>query len=496
MSDGLGPKIRYVCFSDMHLGEADSLLTHVTADGKVDPLDASPVLVALIKCLRDLVPADATDEDLPTLILNGDILELALARTHQAAMVFERFLERSMSLRLFQREIIFIPGNHDHHLWEIGRENQYTSYLQTIPNQKKLPIVFHTTGMFSETKGLPLPRSTLLTELAKRATKRDDVKVLIAYPNHAVLSADREARRGVVFTHGHYIEWRYALLTKLWDLVFSRSEPPQTIYQLEGENFAWIDFIWSAIGRSGKIGQDIGAIYDLRKDPDKAETLLEPLVKLLAKQFDVKVLLPGTYFEEKLFRRLVKGLVRSVTRFEREIGSGDPNATPAEQALSGEGLQGLRAYVHTYLHDQIREERNRLLDADGCVTTDLAFVFGHTHKPFARMMSLSNRFRADMRVYNTGGWVIESRVPDPAYGACVALVDDAHDVVNLCLYRDQDGHTPQAVDAGADGTAPTRLSRHVQAIIEGNPTPWSELTDTIKLTLQDRRSLLKTLSSA
>ena len=46
--------IRYVCLSDMHFGEEDSLLTEM--DGKdVDPLKASQVLVHLAQCLRELI---------------------------------------------------------------------------------------------------------------------------------------------------------------------------------------------------------------------------------------------------------------------------------------------------------------------------------------------------------------------------------------------------------------------------------------------------------
>ena len=65
------------------------------------------------------------------MILLGDILELALANDNVAAMSFERFLDFAMppGYELFGN-IVYIPGNHDHHLWESARETQYVmNYL-------------------------------------------------------------------------------------------------------------------------------------------------------------------------------------------------------------------------------------------------------------------------------------------------------------------------------------------------------------------------------
>lgn len=127
------PDIRYVCLSDMHLGEEDSLLTDLKDVGHgINPMSPSPVLATLVKCMRDLISRNE-DNQKPTLILLGDILELALADTNEAAIVFEQFIELILpdnENKLFEN-IIYIPGNHDHHLWEIARETQYVSYLTT-----------------------------------------------------------------------------------------------------------------------------------------------------------------------------------------------------------------------------------------------------------------------------------------------------------------------------------------------------------------------------
>ena len=63
--------IRYVCLSDLHLGEEDSLLTKMN-DNDVDPHNASSVMDCLVDCLKVLISKNEGNEK-PTLILNGDI---------------------------------------------------------------------------------------------------------------------------------------------------------------------------------------------------------------------------------------------------------------------------------------------------------------------------------------------------------------------------------------------------------------------------------------
>src|SRR5690242_1099072 len=90
------PDIRYVCLSDMHLGAQNSLLTPLTPDSATTDTDlrvASPVMVQLVECLKHLILQNETTRK-PTLILNGDILELALTSDNFAAMTFERFVEQ------------------------------------------------------------------------------------------------------------------------------------------------------------------------------------------------------------------------------------------------------------------------------------------------------------------------------------------------------------------------------------------------------------------
>ena len=104
------PDIRYVCLSDMHLGEEDSLFTNVKkgkikkGESKINTKTSSPVLKHLTKCLEELISKNKSKKK-PILILNGDILELALSFTNEAAMVFDQFINTVMPVNneLFEK---------------------------------------------------------------------------------------------------------------------------------------------------------------------------------------------------------------------------------------------------------------------------------------------------------------------------------------------------------------------------------------------------------
>jgi hypothetical protein len=187
-----GPNdIRFVCLSDMHLGAELSLLTGLkndpaTGKPRVDPQSASPVLQNLVFCLADLIRRNAPQAPKPTLILLGDILELALANDNVAAMVFWRFIDLAMEPdhELFG-DILYIPGNHDHHLWESARETQYV--LHYVPGKDVLADPpWHTTNIFMADDPNPVP-SFFLNSLLHRYDNLKDFTINTAYPNFGLI---------------------------------------------------------------------------------------------------------------------------------------------------------------------------------------------------------------------------------------------------------------------------------------------------------------------
>ena len=276
------PKIQYVCLSDMHLGNTCSLLTHLDPkDLTPDPMKPSPVLTLLAECLRDLIkrndetePKRILDKNYntkPTLILNGDILDLAFSMDNQAAMAFERFIDKLVTPngeRLFSK-IFYIPGNHDHHLWESAREAKYAKFIlkkfgqQSLPkSQEPLPAPWHSTRMFVE-KGQRNPVSSPLLESLFKMHGLEEAPTVV-YPNFGLLQ--EKSGKCVIFHHGHFVESLYRFASTLRDLIFPARAKPIRIRNLEEENFAWIDFIWSTLGRSGSAGRAFGVVYQIVGD--------------------------------------------------------------------------------------------------------------------------------------------------------------------------------------------------------------------------------------
>ena len=404
--------IRYICISDTHFGEEDSLLTNLkTASTDTYPLSPSPVAIQLAECLKHLISKNEDKKSKPTLILNGDILEMALCETNEAAMAFERFLELISvpGKALFDR-IIYIPGNHDHHLWESARETQYVNHIGAIKPGKTLPIPWHTTNMLIDKDPSPL-QSYLLTRLAKRHAHLKDSTIVVAYPNLGFYQ--EEGEKCVIFHHGHFIEPLYMLMSSLRTLIFSNRKKPEKIWDIEAENFAWIDFFWSTMGRSGEAGRDVELIYEKIQDREEFKKLLHNLADNLAEEYD----LPGwsDFMEAKIMKWIFDAGVDRLMKRERKL---------TERSLSQEAEKGLWNYMNGPLKEQVLEENK------GNMPREVTFVFGHTHKPFQEDMNFKP-YPQWVNVYNTGGWVVETTEPEPLHGAAIVLVDEQLNAVSL-----------------------------------------------------------------
>jgi hypothetical protein len=471
--------IRYVCFSDMHLGEEDSLLTSLSPGStQIDPFHASPVLQELVYCLRDLIFRNDDQTRKPTLILMGDILELALADDNEAAMVFERFLDFAMEpgYQLFG-EIIYIPGNHDHHLWESARETQYVlNYLSKTKPGDALDIPWHTTNIFMEDDPNPVP-SFFLNGLLHRFGHLKDFNIKTAYPNFGL----RRDNRCVTFHHGHFIESIYQLMTNLRNLIFPELEQRERkVWDLEAENFAWIDFFWSVLGRSGEVGHDVELIYEKMQSEEQFQRLIYTLAESLAEKYDITGM--GDWINSKVTGLITNGLVDKIVKSER---------TQADNFLTRDAEDGLSYYVNFPLQKQIEEE---------CITKGLlfprevSFVFGHTHKPFGEIRKFEAYLGDGVPVYNTGGWVVETVEPAPRRGGAALLLNENLDIAFLQLYNEAEDPTSYQVEVQEvplPGRGNSDFFLRLHGLVLPGQVPWSKFSQTVAEEVRTRSLNLK-----
>ncbi|MEO5360698.1 MAG: metallophosphoesterase [Nitrospirota bacterium] len=478
--------IRYVCLSDMHLGDTGSILTEIMAGTKkVNPARASKCLESLVKCLRYVISKNSENAPKPVLILNGDTLEMALSTTDVAASVFKRFIELIFGNDPLFSRIIFIPGNHDHHIWETARETQYVEYIKkmNVKCSEDLKEQWHATNMLDE-KIAPKVESYLLknviADCIKDSPGAEDFKVEIAYPNFAI-SKDSKL---VVFHHGHFIEPIYKFFSILKGIVFPGQPFPKTAWDLETENYAWIDFVWSSLGQSGQAGTDVVNVYKSMSNIDSFKKRLHPATGQLLKMLHMPSLLEGGF--TLLLNHLIDRLIDKIT-FERKFN---------EANLSNGARKGLIDYLVMQVCNQIMGEKGETAQ----MPTDNKFIFGHTHTPFVENMDVNaSRYKDNcpkdypgnyptrFDLYNTGGWVVDTIKPEKAHGGAVVFIDDDLNAASLKMYDETNYNV--IPDSTSDNPLITKLKDMVMA---GGLC--KEFSDVAQKEVEIRRDVLKKLT--
>lgn len=447
--------LRYICLSDLHIGQDQSVLTNL-AGSRVDPSLPSPTLRAMVECFRDLI-AKVGGERPPTLILLGDVVELALSDSNVSAAAFERFVELWVrdGRCMFER-VIYVAGNHDHHVWENARDHHRIEWLRTAPATDHESRVLHVTPLMQPIAGdHSLPGAVLHRALGDLA---DKVPIDIYYPNLALRSGTGE--RVALFTHGNYFESIYRLMSSLNGLVFPGSPAPITVEELERENFAWIDFFWSMVGREGPVGEHVELVYDSLAFPGKLETIVKNIVDgLIARSSEGAI--------EKFVTR--KALEWVVQRVLEHLLESDRKQTP--DLLSRALQNGMREYVEGPLRRQVEAE----LGASAPVST---LVFGHTHKPFETTWRFAG-YPGSVELYNTGGWAIDpAPAVQTAHGGAALLFDDELHAASLRFYNEQakpEGYSVR-VSAAGEGNV---FSHAVAAAVDPKAPPYRTFSEAV-----------------
>jgi hypothetical protein len=295
----------------------------------------------------------------------------------------------------------------------------------------------------------------------------------MAYPN---LGLYQDFGKCVVFHHGHFIEPLYTLMSTLRTMLFPGREKPRTIWEIEAENFAWIDFFWSTLGRSGGAGQDVERLYEKIQDKEQFKKLLYNLADSLAREYD----LPGwgDVMEAGILKLIISAAVDRAVKTER---------THTGKPLSPEAEKGLWDYMNGPLKEQIFLERS------GTMPQDVTFVFGHTHKPFQEDMNFKN-YPGWVNVYNTGGWVVETVDPEPAHGGAVVLVDESLNVTSIRCYNESGNPEDYKVGVEEATHGPEQKNPfcvRIKGLVKPSKQPWRSFSDSIARAVRVRAQNLR-----
>lgn len=168
-----------VAISDLHLGAPASYLA------------VRSVRSRLFDTIRGL-----SDGYLDLLVLVGDVIDLTVGRAPEPWVIAREFF-KELADSVPMGGLVYVPGNHDHHVWVMLAE--YQELLRKIGELKRPPMGAVGHGGPQPVAGTAYPYWTPLHNLFETSFQR---KVVFAYPFHMELHGDTR----FVFHHGHFFD--------------------------------------------------------------------------------------------------------------------------------------------------------------------------------------------------------------------------------------------------------------------------------------------------
>ena len=231
-----------VALSDLHLGDEASVANpfeqippRVAASGLALPdapaFDAPSAIRAQIG--RALDRSDGPLE----LVLHGDILDLSNASPRvvvdQARAFFARVLDGLSPAR-----IVFVPGNHDHHVWAVLADSRAWTSLARGATEHVDPLFLRTPF-----DGWPLDGDDAASALLRAIFPVAHRPVLrVAYPAYRT----SVGARTLLFLHGHHAD-----TTSAWPGRFLLRAG--TLEEIEAFTSGWVELMFHGLKQAGRL---------------------------------------------------------------------------------------------------------------------------------------------------------------------------------------------------------------------------------------------------
>jgi hypothetical protein len=365
--------MKKIVMSDLHLGQdgldgsgSYSLLSSIPGHMEKERAQADDKIAKLKSRIASFANGSPV-----TLICCGDILDLSLAYFSQAYQDLARLLK---NLPEVQR-LVFIAGNHDHHIWTMHCEQ--TSIIN--------PLINDGTpwggGIYIPTRGgetFELFEQSLLKQIGR------NVAVDIAYPSYTF---DIDSRT-FYFTHGHLFGGLYNLVSRILSMFLKEEINEKSSATM---NIALIELIYWLCGETGEGMGANGVIEALHADSRKGK---DSLIKQIVNK-GVDEILPSGIIKgipDSWERKFVKW---AIGKFVDRILKDKPQVVVSRDR-----------------HEDPEKTRDRAIDWIIKVlkvddSTKMTFVFGHTHR--SGLASISE----NIDIYNLGSWLVEPENDNP-----------------------------------------------------------------------------------
>jgi UDP-2,3-diacylglucosamine pyrophosphatase LpxH len=393
--------MKIAIISDVHLGDPACKLIEQGA------------LTGTYKAMQTEIKKFTGGAPLDYFVLNGDTLDFSVSAFEDSCKIARPFF-REIAKDNLSKEIVYIPGNHDKHIWDaVEWETNIIRRLKDhdVPRKFRRAQI----GVIDYAKGyLDLPGVTMLKGPKRYGTlfleglfdKSNVLQIDIVYPNLFI----KTPTDTYLITHGHMLELAWVLLSELLGGLPKISTAPD-VAQLEEYNIPLTSMICTGVGQGGAVSEhfcDIQHEVKKRRTTKLEETLQNATLKL------------KTLWDLPWYKELLNGMLLGL--FKKAILS------------KAGGIKDSR-YDETFFEKETVKKRFLRFYEAACTqaTEELKIVpprkiiFGHTHYPFPFTKPLVitkddlPQFAVEkLTLYNAGGWL-----KNGAKGAEVFFLDDS-----------------------------------------------------------------------
>ncbi len=380
--------MKIAIISDLHLGDDRCKLV---ANGNV---------AAAYQNMREAVRRFSSTA-LDYLVLAGDVLDFSINSFSESCRLARPFF-RVLKEDALANRIVYIPGNHDKHIWD-AVEWETNVIRKLKKHEDPRPFRRSQPGFIDYGKGkIELPGVSRVKGKKGRRygtlfleglfDKKGAIEIDIVYPNLYINTPSGQ----YMVTHGHMLETAWVLLSELFSEVPGIPREP-TLEQLEEFNVPLTSAICTGVGQAGEVSKLFYAIQAEAK-AGKSEHLRLALDSAIPR-IDLMIKLGLLEFVDNMVLGAIKK--QAIRIAEKQVK--DPRADQPFLPEETDRQRFLRFY-----HASCVQARESGLDNPDRI------IFGHTHRawPAADPRLLTRKELPQLEIspltlYNTGGWLNE-----------------------------------------------------------------------------------------
>lgn len=372
--------------SDVHLGDSHCKLVQ------------SGNVTATYDTFKNVIFNFTKDDQLDYLVLNGDIIDFSINSFEESCIAAKPFF-RAIQKDALAKEIIYIPGNHDKHIWDAVEWE--TNIIRRLKDHQD-PRPFRRTqpGLidYMNNKPLDLVGVSRVANTQRYGTlfleglfeKDKTLPINIVYPN-LYIKTDKNV---YIVTHGHMLELAWVLLSEIL-----KGEPELFekigIKELEEYNIPLTSMICTGVGQGGAVSS---LFYKIQKEAKRGKTeRLKRLFDNVMPKLDKLIELP--WYAELLDDALLIAIRKAALYVAGDV----TDSRYDEDFFKKETVRSRFIGFYSASCSQA-DELN--------ISHPNKVIFGHTHEPLGvdspmEIDNISTLKGRKMQLYNTGGWLDE-----------------------------------------------------------------------------------------